>query len=115
MNTATALLTEVREKAIGSKLRARIDAYLSGDIDVQITLAIGKAWQKQSVRRQQLIRAFWRFQQETGLSPRLEDLGNALGVSKPTIAEMVNYLVVAGIMSKRADVARGLELVKGRK
>src|SRR5688572_11234949 len=99
MTAANTLLAEAMQlPGIPANFRAKVSAFLAGDVDTQITLEIGTAWQKQTPKRQTFIRTFWQLRQQYGVAPTLQQMGDVLGSSKVTIAGVADHLVSVGIM-----------------
>ena len=111
--TAIALLRQARQH-VPPDLQSKIDAALDAEAsDVHAIAAVGHAaWLTLTPRQQDLIRAIGSYQREHNVNPTMQELADAMGVSKVTVFEKVNSCILKGVLRKTKHVNRGLELVK---
>ena len=86
-----------------------IDAVLSGDDEAQLLRIIGKAV---LTKRQRDVLAFvWRYRREQGMSPTLQEIGDALGISKVTAMEHLGQLQRKGVVVREQHSNRSTLII----
>jgi DNA-binding MarR family transcriptional regulator len=110
-----ALLMEIRRRhALGDAYHPAdtvklIDALFAGDVRYQIRQIIGDRVSL-TARQWDLLEALFRYRQVHDVSPTLQELGNALGVSKVTIHETVQVLLRKGVLRHEEYEQRDLTI-----
>ena len=110
--TAIALLRQAREH-VPKDLRFQIDAVLlAEESDAFAIDEIGEcAWLTLTPRQQDLIRAFVAHRRQHNVSPTMQELADAMGISKVSVYGLILNCINRGVMRKTNHIARGLELV----
>lgn len=63
-------------------------------------------------RQQEVLLFVHRYRRRNGISPRFQDIGDALGVTKVSIAERLDALELAGAIKREPFLARSVRITR---